>query len=133
MYLILLPEQKSTSARAVYKVFDTLKKPLRQCTGVALNALKEGNMEKFFSSLKNDLTEGALTIVPEIYGNIYALKKAGAPAALMTGSGSCAYGVFADKKSREKAYRKLKVLYASNLIKAQTVLPEQKNKQNPLL
>ena len=126
LYLILIPEQKSTSARAVYKAYDKLEKVGKNSTLTAVHALQSGDMDKFYSVIKNDLTEGALTIVPEIYGNIYALKKAGAPAALMTGSGSCSYGIFATKKERDVAFNKLKKLYKNTLIKAQTIVPNKK-------
>ena len=121
LYLLLITESKSTSARGVYKTFDKQEKTFKSCTISAYNALKEGDVERFASIIKNDLTDSACTIVPEMYGNICALKKAGAKASLMTGSGSCVYGVFADKKERDKAYKKLKALYSNNLIKVQTI------------
>ena len=122
LYLILITEQKSTSARGVYKAFDKIGKEKKPCTMAAVTALKENDMQKYKTIVKNDLTEGALTFVPEIYGNICALKKAGAINALMTGSGSCSFGVFEDKKQRDKAFNKLKPLYGNDLIKAQTIV-----------
>ena len=122
LYLIIIPEQKSTSARAVYKAYDKIAKQTKPCTMAAVHALKENDVQKYKTVAKNDLTEGALTFVPEIYGNVYALKKAGALTALMTGSGSCTFGVFDSAKDRQKALNKLKGLYGSNLIKAQTIV-----------
>ena len=71
--------------------------------------------------IKNDLYYGSKELLPEMQGNIFVLKKAGAPAALMTGSGSAVYGVFFDEKERDKAYKKLLPIYGSRLIKAQTL------------
>ncbi len=122
LYLILISEQKSTSARGVYKAYDRIGKEFKPCTMASVNALKENDMQKYKTIAKNDLTDGALTFVPEIYANVHALKKAGALTALMTGSGSCSFGVFEDKKQRDKALKKLKPLYADQLIKAQTVV-----------
>ena len=122
LYLILIPEQKSTSARGVYKAYDKIGKQSKPCTMASVSALKENDMQKYKTIAKNDLTEGALTFVPEIVGNIYALKKAGALTALMTGSGSCSFGVFDNKKERDKAFNKLKALYGKDLIKAQTIV-----------
>ena len=93
-----------------------------QCTDIALDALNKGDVNKFLSLLKNDLTKSAVSLVPEISDNINALEQVGG-VALMTGSGSCTFGIFTDKKARDNAYKQLKPIYKSNLIKAQTILP----------
>ena len=46
---------------------------------------------------------------------------AGAPAQIMTGSGSAVIGIFDDKKKRDKSFKKLLPLYETRLIKAQTI------------
>lgn len=121
LYLILVTEDKSITARASYKAFDKLEKVFKPCTAAAEKALKDGDKEKFYSVIKNDLYYGSKELLPEMQGNIFVLKKAGAPAALMTGSGSAVYGVFFDEKERDKAYKKLLPIYGSRLIKAQTL------------
>lgn len=121
LYLILIPEEKSTSARAVYKEYDKAGKTYKPCTENVEKALKEGELAKFVQYAKNDLAQSAGTLVPEITANVLALKKAGAITALVTGSGSCCYGVFCSKKERDNAFRKLKALYGNVLIKAQTL------------
>ena len=122
LYLILIPEQKSTSARLVYKAFDDMQKSFSPCTALALKALNDGDMHKFLAVIKNDLTDSALSQVPEMNANLTALKKAGAPVALMTGSGSCVYALFENEKQRNMAYKKLKNLYGKGLIKAKTII-----------
>lgn len=122
LYLILIPEQKSTSARLVYKAFDDMQKSFSPCTALALKALNDGDMRKFLAVIKNDLTDSALSQVPEMNLNLTALKKAGAPVALMTGSGSCVYALFENEKQRNIAYKKLKNLYGKGLIKAKTII-----------
>lgn len=128
LYLILITEEKSTSARAVYKEYDKAQKTSKPCTAGVEKALKNNDMEKLKELAKNDLTDGASKLVPEISLNLLALKKAGANVALMTGSGSCCYGVFGTKKERDKAYGKLKALYKGALIKAQILPHGVKNK-----
>lgn len=121
LYLLLILEGKSIAARASYKAFDKLEKTFKPCTAAAEKALKEGDKEKFYQVIKNDLYYGSKELLPEMQGNIFVLKKAGAPTALMTGSGSAVYGVFFDKKERDKVYKKLLPIYGNRLIKAQTL------------
>lgn len=121
LYFILITEPTIISARASYKKFDELGKTSKQCTAIAEKALKDNDFDKFCSVIKNDLQDASAHLVPEINGNIYLLKKAGAPAALMTGSGAAVYGVFNDKKSRDDAYKKLLPLCKENMFKVQTV------------
>ena len=121
LYLIIITENKPVSSRASYKMFDKLGKMYKPCTASAEKALKEGQFEKFCSVIKNDLFTASCEIVEEIKYNLMNLKKAGAPAQVMTGSGSAVIGIFDDKKQRDLAYKKLAPLYKDNLIKAQTV------------
>ena len=120
LYLLIVSEEKAISAKASYKAFDKIGKIFDQCTLEAEKALEENDFNKFTSLIKNDLYHGSKEIVSEIQANLLALKKAGAPAAVMTGSGSAVYGVFENKKQRDISYKKLLPLYGNKLIKAQT-------------
>ena len=122
LYLILITEQKGVSARSSYKGYDKIGKTYKPCTVAAEKALETNDFEKFISLVKNDLYYSSCQIVPEMSGNIYALKKAGAPCAIMTGSGSCVVGIFQDKKQRDASYKKLLPLFSDSLIKAQTIV-----------
>lgn len=121
LHLLLITENKGVSARASYKGYDKIGKTYKPCTLGAGKALCANDFEKFASLVKNDLYESSSKIVPEISYNAYALKKAGAPCVVMTGSGSCVLGIFEIEKERDKAYKKLMPLYENNLIKAKTV------------
>ena len=120
LYFILITEQENISARASYKAFDSIGKVFDKCTEQAENALEQNNFEKFVSIIKNDLYHGSKELVPQLQTNIDVLKKAGAPTAIMTGSGSAVYGVFDSVKERDKCYKKLLPIYGDKLIKAQT-------------
>ena len=120
IYVLIITGEKPVSARASYKAFDKLDKTYKPCTLPAERALKDGDLDRLFGIMKNDLTAGSQTIDTCIKGNIYALKKAGAPVAIMTGSGSAVFGAFSSKKERDKAYKKLLPLFGNKLIKAKT-------------
>lgn len=121
LYLLLITEQTPISARECYRRFDKAGIYSPECTYGAVNALKSGDVDKFFSVIKNDLFAPAKEIVPKVSENLSALMLAGAPKALMTGSGSVVYGIFKTAKDRNKAYKKLLPLYGDKLIKAQTL------------
>ena len=120
LYLIIITEDKPVSSRASYKMYDKLEKTYKPCTAAAEKALKEDDFKKFCSCIKNDLYLASSQIVEDIKYNLMSLKKAGAPAQIMTGSGSAVVGIFEDKKQRDLAFKKLFPLYGEKLIKAQT-------------
>ncbi len=121
LYLIALIEDKGVSSKKCYKKFDESKIKPTECTDKALNALKNGKFEEFCALAKNDLFLPSSSFVEKIAFNINSLKQAGAPLAIMTGSGTATLGVFNDKKSRDKVYKKLKPLYGGKILKAKTI------------
>ncbi len=120
LYFIIIIDNEPVSSRASYKMFDKQDKIYKPCTAVAEKALKEGQFDKFCSVIKNDLCSASCQINENIKANMLTLKKAGAPAQVMTGSGSAVVGIFDDKKHRDKVYKVLFPLYKDMLIKAQT-------------
>ncbi len=121
LYLIIITENQPVSSRASYKGYDKLGKTYKPCTASAEKALKEDNFEKFCACIKNDLYPASCQIVENIKTNLKNLEMAGAPAQIMTGSGSAVIGIFDDKKKRDKSFKKLLPLYQTRLIKAQTI------------
>lgn len=121
LYLIVVKEQESISAKNCYKKFDEQKKVFFPATERAIECLKNQDFDNFINSLKNDLTESAVLYLPAIKDNIETLKSAGAKTALMTGSGSSVYGVFLTEKDRNAAYKKLPEHLKKNAIKAETL------------
>ncbi len=120
-YLIVLTADKSVSSKKSYNRYDELNISYPPCTKQAIESLKKGDFNEFCRIAKNDLQPASASILPEILDNITALKSAGAPLAVMTGSGSAVVGVFNDKKQRDLAYKKLKGKYKNNIIKCNTI------------
>lgn len=121
LYLILITEKEQVSAKDSYRKFDSLKKSPKPCTEKTYKALIESNIEKFNNSAKNDLFEASKSFVPQIEFNIQVLKKAGAPLAIMTGSGSTVMGVFTNKEERNAVYKKICSLYGDQVLLAETL------------
>lgn len=129
-YMLLIKEDSQISAKAAYKKFDQNGITYSPATPEAKKALFDGNNVALFACLKNDLQQAAAEILPDTSFNIAALKKAGAKAALLAGSGPTTYAIFDDKKERDKVYKKLLPLYGKKLIRAETVLPTNYITQN---
>lgn len=121
LYFVLIKEDKIISSRSCYKKFDELGKIYKPCTKIASKALLGGDFIKYAETAKNDLYLPAKTFVNDLETNLKNLKRAGAPVANMTGSGSVVYGVFDNAKERDKAYKKLKMLYGEYVFKARTI------------
>ena len=121
LYLVILLADKGVSSTACYKKFDSLKKMSKPCTEKTYKAFVENEFEKFYASAKNDLYPASKHFVEQLDFNEKALKKAGAPLVVMTGSGSAMLGVFTDKKQRDKVYKTLKPLYKEEILIAQTL------------
>lgn len=122
-YMLLIKEDGQISAKTSYKKFDDMGVKYKPATTKAKKALFDGDNEALFCCLKNDLEKVAAELCPDTAFNIAALKKAGAKAALLAGSGPTTYAIFSDKKERDKVYKKLLPLYGKKLIRAETVLP----------
>ena len=90
------------------KVFSLMQK------GEVLSAVK------YFS---NDLTESAVKLNADIEKNLALLKTTTAKSVVMTGAGSCVFGVFTSRKERNNEYKKLIKTDANKnmLKKAQTI------------
>ena len=123
LYLVVITENAVISARSCYKKFDQKKKEYPPCTAKAVSFLEEGDDKSFLSVVKNDLSAAACDLVPQVKFNLLALKKAGATATIVAGSGPSVVAIFSEKKERDIVYKKLKPLFNKNIIKAQTVIP----------
>ncbi len=122
IFLLLITEKASITARACYKKFDQRKKEYIPLTAKAVTALYDDNDNELIASVKNDLSNAACELLPQIKFNLYALNKAGVGKAIVAGSGPTVIGFYDDKKKRDKAYKKLVPLYGESLLKAKTVV-----------
>lgn len=119
LYVIILKGTKGVSTGECYKKFDQLGKKFHKNTPIATRFLQDNDAKNLFGTFKNDLYESAKLILPEIEKNLISLKVFGT--ALMTGSGSATFAAFKTKKERDKAFKKLFLVFGDRVIKAETV------------
>jgi 4-diphosphocytidyl-2-C-methyl-D-erythritol kinase len=91
---------------------DAIAGELRSAAGGGASPLE------YLELLVNDLGHAALSLRPEILGALRALEDAGARAALVTGSGPTAFGLFDDIVLADRAARALPPRYAGAIVTA---------------
>ena len=95
--LVILKPDEGVPTPVAFRLLDESfhQKPERDLDS-ALEALSNGDWEKFGRTAGNDLLSPALQVVPAIGECIALLRQHGALYADMSGSGSAVFGVFAD-------------------------------------
>ena len=118
-YLVLMTEKEGVSTKECFNKFDEIGKKYKPATVGAVRLLKGRDKENFIKALKNDLYVPAKTILPVIENNLRILSKY--TVALMSGSGSSTYAIFAKKRFRNKAYKALRKAHGEKIIKVKTI------------
>jgi 4-diphosphocytidyl-2-C-methyl-D-erythritol kinase len=107
--VVLLPQDDGLSTADVYREADRLRSTrarlepdtLRRHAGTRLPALVE-TLEND-PALGNDLEPAALTLRPQLAGDLRRLRGVGARAVRITGSGPTAFGIFPDRSAAQPA------------------------------
>ncbi len=108
-YLLVKPDAGVGTARA-YQLSDALG-PVHVEIDQVADALRQGDAAAYFSSTGNALYPAAQQLCPPVSRTVDDLKQAGADFAMMTGSGSCVFGIFTDPALLQQAETVLKSRY----------------------
>ena len=110
-YLVLIKPNISCSTKELFKILDENKqRKTIDTTDEIVNAIQEKDIQAIANNLYNDFE----SVMPDkqLFQNLKEeLLKNGAIGALMTGSGSCVFGIFENKQKAKKAYKALKEKY----------------------
>lgn len=110
-YLVLIKPKLSLSTKAMFNKLDNLKDIKQEFnTKNLIHALETNNLNLLCNNLYNVFEEATYDL-PIINNLKTALKDEGALATLLTGSGSCVYGIFKNKTSAKNAYNNLNSKY----------------------
>ena len=109
IYVFLVKPQRGVSTKEAFEGLDftTLVHPN---TKEAINSFLNLDLNSLNIYAKNSLEQTAFKLVPEILELKQSLKNDGFDFVLMSGSGSCLFGLTKDKKIAEKAYHNVKYL-----------------------
>jgi 4-diphosphocytidyl-2-C-methyl-D-erythritol kinase len=125
--VVLVPFERGLSTREVYAEadrtglgrdaaeLDAAEARLRSAAGGGASPLAYAEL------LVNDLQGAALSLMPEIAEALVALEEAGAGAALVTGSGPTAFGVFTDLAAADRAAASMPPRFAGSIVSAPQV------------
>ena len=103
MTLVLVPQAGGLRAAEVYAEADRLGSPRPILAPAAVRALAAQPLEALATRLQNDLEPAVLSLRPDLERPLGALRRAGALAALVTGSGPTVFGVFRDRAAAAAA------------------------------
>jgi 4-diphosphocytidyl-2-C-methyl-D-erythritol kinase len=98
--MVLIPQPEGLATAAVYAEADRLGSPRGEAELEAIrrqlrDAVDEGGSPlDYREHLVNDLQAAAISLRPEIEDALHALEEAGAPHAMVTGSGPTAFGLY---------------------------------------
>jgi 4-diphosphocytidyl-2-C-methyl-D-erythritol kinase len=102
-----VPAAEGLSTAAVYAEADRLPSTRAQLDRAAVKALAPGPLAALAHAMENDLEAAALSLRPELARTLAQLGEAGALAALISGSGPTAFGVFASSLEGEAAAQQI--------------------------
>lgn len=110
-YVVIIKPNISCNTKEMYDRIDKKNQTVQiDDTNELVNGLKNNDIQKIAKNLHNVFEEVMQEI--KLVDNIKEeFVKSGALGSLMTGSGSCIYGIFASKKLAKGAYRELKQKY----------------------
>jgi 4-diphosphocytidyl-2-C-methyl-D-erythritol kinase len=118
LWFVLMLSDQGAATPSVYRMYDSLLKgeslgdrkafTPKAFTPKAVQSLGHKNVQTLCQNLGNDLLPAAIKLQPEIEENFKLVQSCGALGANMTGSGSCVYAVFADKKQAQSAQQTFK-------------------------
>jgi 4-diphosphocytidyl-2-C-methyl-D-erythritol kinase len=103
MAFVLVPAAEGLSTAAVYAEADRIPSTRVRLDPQAVRALASAPLAALARAMENDLEAAALRLRPELARSLIALEEAGALAALISGSGPTAFGVFATPVEAETA------------------------------
>jgi len=106
--LCVIQPCEGLSTGAVFKAYHSQEKPASPDNDAAALALAEGKLPTLAEVLRNVLQPVSEAFRPEIAEAVEALKACGAACALMTGSGSAVFGVFAEEEAARAATEALR-------------------------
>ena len=107
-YILLAKPRESANTKQIFSKLAEVGIPRHPDTKSVLQALENKDLALLASSTANVLENATIPLCPKIGALKEALLQAGATLAMMTGSGSCVFGIFEKEKAARNAMRALK-------------------------
>jgi 4-diphosphocytidyl-2-C-methyl-D-erythritol kinase len=101
--LVLVPQRDGLSTREVYAELDRLGDYRERLSPDELRDLATAPLDRLAAAVENDLEPATLSLRPELAPVVEGLRRAGALAAGISGSGPTVFGVFGSTEAAEQA------------------------------
>ena len=108
--VLLVKPKKGVSTKKSFNSLD-LNKAIHQDCRLMVKGIYEDDYQTVIDNLQNTLEEPSIKMVPEINDIKQAMLEIGFDGALMSGSGSCVFGLTRDDKILEKGFKYFKGKY----------------------
>ena len=108
--VLLVKPKKGVSTKKSFNSLD-LNKAIHQDCKLMVKGIYEDDYQTVIDNLQNTLEEPSIKMVPEINDIKQAMLEIGFDGALMSGSGSCVFGLTKDDKILEKGFKYFKGKY----------------------
>ena len=108
--VLLIKKKKGVSTKKSFNSLD-LNKAIHQDCRLMVKGIYEDDYQTVIDNLQNTLEEPSIKMVPEINDIKQAMLEIGFDGALMSGSGSCVFGLTRDDKILEKGFKYFKGKY----------------------
>lgn len=109
-HILLVKPKKGVSTKKAFAHMDLTNITHRDCRKLR-DGIEEGNYQKVIDNLQNTLELPSIKMVPEIQKIKEKMLELGFDGSLMSGSGSCVFGLTRDKLVLEKGFRYFKDTY----------------------
>ncbi len=109
-YIVLAKPKAGASTKQIYEYLEETGIPHHPDTQGVLSALEQGDLSALEQAAGNVLEIATFALRPQVREFKEALQKAGARAALMSGSGSCVFGLFEEEAAARKAAEQMRQL-----------------------
>jgi 4-diphosphocytidyl-2-C-methyl-D-erythritol kinase len=101
---VLVPQEEGLATRDVYAELDRSSGGRDRLDPAPLRALAgQDGAARLTAALENDLQPAALALRPDLHGVLDALRRAGAPGPLVSGSGPTCFGLFEKRSAADAA------------------------------
>ena len=108
LYAVLVKPGDGLSTAEIYKQTDSEKNLIRPDNAFLIKCIKEKNYTALAENMKNVMEQVSIKQIPQIQIIKSSLLENGAKGAMMSGSGSCVFGLFLSKQAANEAAKKLK-------------------------
>lgn len=119
LYLLILQDENGLSTQDVFRLYDNNPCRKRVDNTKLINAVQRNDIDVVSKNMHNCLQSTAIILNDTVSQSLDYLKRYGAAAAMMTGSGSAVYGIFTDENTAKEAQKILKSEY-NHCVYAQT-------------